>query len=136
MSVDLTKLVFHSSYNSFKNDNVYTGTLTLSGAISTGTNTRTFDIELPEEPGFLDIIFNGPSEASNPRPDDGWFKQGAAVYTDIDVLGSPDVANWFLTTSISGTTVTVTATYTKTFTDAATMTSTDFSYRIVDYSVL
>jgi hypothetical protein len=138
MSVDLTKLVFHSNYNAFKNNREYTGTLTISGTTSGGVNLKEFTVELDTAPDLLDISFQGNSDPVfdpfDPRPDDGWFKQGA-VYVPTNNAGGGNPSKWTITTSLSGTTLTISATYIQQFTTAETLTSTNFSYKIVDYSV-
>lgn len=135
MAVDLTKLVFHSSYPAYKNNNVYTGTLSLNpGNTSGGLNTQTFTIPLETEPDLVDVIFRGNSDASNPtgRPDSGWFKQGA-VYTSFSGTTS-GVAPWLISSYVDGTNLVVTAYFVQTFTSTATHTAEDIDYRIVDYS--
>ncbi len=131
---DLTKLIFASNYPAFKNKTVYEGTCTISGSTSGGLNTKTFTVTLAEEPDILDVRFNGNAAVSDPRPDDAWFKSGSiSVATNNAGGGNP--SSWLLSYSVSGTTVTITASYVQTFTTAETLTSTDFTYKIIDYSV-
>lgn len=134
MAVDLTKLVFHSNYPAFKNNREYTGTLSITGSTSGGTNTRTFDIALDTEPDLLDVIFNGNSNSPDARPDDAWFKNGE-IWVPTNNAGGGNPSRWRLTYEVEGTTLTVTATYIQQFVTGETLTSTDFSYKIVDYSV-
>ena len=127
MSIDLTKSVSHSAYDSFKNKNLYKGTLMISGSTSSGTNTRTFTITLDETPDILDIIFSDFLIS-------GWSKvKYISVPTDNAGGGSPSI--WTISTEVSGLTVTVTATYVKTFLTDEILIPTDFYYRIVDYLV-
>lgn len=136
---DLTKVIFDSSYNAFKNNNIYTGTLSITGTTSAGTNSKTFNVSLSESPDFLDIIFTGPSDAldSTGRPDDVWFKQGAVWVLGTDSPSYVDLPTpWVITTKLSGSTVVVTATFVQQFVASLSLDSTDFSYRIIDYSVL
>ena len=137
MTVDLTKLQLHTSYNAFKNNTISTGTLTIDGSTVEGTNTRTFIVTLDQAPDMTDIVFNGLTDiisGDDPRPSDGWFKRGA-VYAPTDDAGGGNPAQWIINSSITGAVVTITALYSKQFTTAEVMTSTDFSYRIIDYSV-
>lgn len=134
--IDLTKLQLHTGYDGFKNNAIYTGTLTISGATVEGTNTRTFTVTLNQTPDLTDIVFNGPTDTiggNDPRPSTGWFKRGS-VWAITDNAGGGNPARWVITSSFSGVTVTITATYSKQFSTAEVMTSTDFSYRIIDYS--
>lgn len=134
---DLTKLNLHSDYPAFINNNIWTGTLTISGSTSGGTNVRTFTIDLGLTPDLTDIVFNGPTDSvfgSDPRPADGWFKRGK-VWVRTNNAGGGDPSMWTINSSINGTVVTVTAIMVQTFSTSETLTSTNFSYRIIDYSV-
>lgn len=137
--VNLAKLVFHSAYPAFKNNSITTGTGTISGTTAAGTNTKTFTVTLDTEPDLLDVVFNGPSDtffSVDPRPSDGWFRQGQVwVRGDSAPTYVNYGTNWAMTYEVSGSTVTIKAIYTQTFTNALTLTATDFSYRIIDYSV-
>ena len=133
---DLTKIVFHSQYPAFKNNRIYTGTLTISGSTNAGSNTRTFTVTLDKAPDLIDVVFNGPTDTvynSDPRPSTAWFKVGA-VWTPTSGFGTP--APWTINYRINGLTVVITANYVQQFTGSETITSTDFNYRIVDYSEL
>lgn len=135
MAVDLTKLVFHSGYPAFINTRIYTGTLTISGTTSPGLNIKTFTVTLDQAPDYLDVVFNGPTDAvygSDPRPDGGWFKQGA-VWVRTDNAAGADPNPWYITYSISGVTLTITASYVHQISLGETLTSTNFYYRAVDY---
>lgn len=129
---DLTKLVFDSPYPAFKNNNVATGTLTISGTVSAGTNTKTFTRELAFDPDIVDIMFNGPAftGGSDNRPSDGWFRQGQI---GVPFTGAGD-SNWFIFGKVSGETLTVTAVFVWTTASTETLTSTNFEYKVVDYS--
>lgn len=137
MSTDLTKLALHTAYDAFKNNAIYTGTLTISGSTVEGTNVQTFTVTLTQTPDMTDIVFNGPTDtvfSNDPRPSDGWFKRGA-VWIPTNDAGGGNPSRWVLSSSISGTTVTITATYVQQFTTGETLTATNFSYRIIDFSV-
>ncbi len=134
MSVDLTKLSLHSNYNAFKNTTEYTGTLTISGSTTGGVNTRSFDVTLFTDPDMLDISFNGNSAGTDQRPDDGWFKKGS-IWVPTDNAGGGNPSMWTITTSLTGNVLTISAVYIQEFSTVEALTSTDFSYRIVDYSV-
>jgi hypothetical protein len=137
---DLTKLQYHTGYNTFKNNAVYTGTATISGSTSGGTNVRTFDVTLARRPDIMDVIFNGATDTvfgSDPRPAGGWFKKGA-VWVRGDNGGAGYVnypTPWLVYTSLNNLTLTITMLYSQTFTPALTLTATPLSFKIVDYSV-
>lgn len=137
---DLTKLQYHTGYNTFKNNAVYTGNTSISGSTSGGTNTRTFDVTLARRPDIMDVIFNGATDtvfSSDPRPTAGWFKRGA-VWVRGDNAGAGYTnypTPWLVYTSLNGLVLTITMLYSQTFTPALTLTPTPLSYKIVDYSV-
>lgn len=129
---DLTKLVFDSPYPAFKNNNVATGTLTIDGTVDEGTNTLSFTVELGFNPDIVDVMFVGPAftPGASDRPSDGWFRQG---YIGVPFTGPSD-SQWFIFGRTSGTTLNVRAVYVQTFAGTETLTSTDFQYKVVDYS--
>lgn len=141
MAVDLTKLAIHSAYPAFKNNNVYTGSFTISGSATSGVNTQSTTIALPSAPDLIDIMFQGDSDTAfegvygdtDPRPDGGWFKKGAIWVNGNAGFDFPTA--WIINYRISGNNVIVSATYTQTFTGTTTLTSETVNYRIVDYSV-
>lgn len=139
MSVDLTKLVLHTGYDTFKNDTIYTGSFTVSGSTAGGINTRTFTIALGSVPNHYDIVFNGPTDAggSDPRTAGAWFKQGY-VWVRGDNAGagySNYQTAWRVYSAVNGTTLTITLIFSQQFSSSLTLTNTNFSYRLVDYSV-
>lgn len=137
---DLTKLQYHTGYNTFKNNAVYTGNYSITGSTAGGTNTRSFDITLARQPDIMDVIFNGATDTvfgNDPRPADGWFKKGA-VWVRGDNAGAGYTnypTPWVAYTSLTGLTLTVTLIYSQQFTPSLTLTSTPIYYKIVDYSV-
>ena len=137
---DLTKLQYHTGYNTFKNNAVYTGSYSISGSTNGGTNTRTFNISLTRQPDIMDVIFNGATDtvfSSDPRPAAGWFKKGA-VWVRGDNGGAGYVnypTPWVVYTSLTGLTLTVTLVYSQQFSAALALTPGTLSYKIVDYSV-
>lgn len=136
---DLTKLAFHSGYNAFKNNNVYTGSFTISGTTAAGTNTVTATVPLDAAPDLTDVIFNGTAGGGTltRRPSAGWFKNGLVeVRGDNAGAGYTNYPTpWIITSKIDGSNLVITATYVQTFNDALTLTSTTVSYKLVDYSV-
>lgn len=135
--VDLTKLILHSAYPAFKNNNIFTGTLQINGTVVAGTNTKTFTVDLGLIPDMTDVMFNGPTDTwygSDPRPASGWFKQGQ-VWVRGDSGAYPNYGtNWRINSSINGSILTITAVYVQQFIDTLSLTSTNFSYRLIDYS--
>ena len=131
---DTTKASLYSPYRAFKNNAVYTGTFSITGTTVVGLNTRTFTRVLSTTPDMVDISFNGPTGGSDPRPAGGWFKQGF-IWVATNNAGGGNPSSWRIYASINGTTLTVTAIYVQAFVTAEALTSTSFSYRVVDYSV-
>lgn len=140
MAVDLTKLLLHTGYNAFKNNAIYTGSFNISGTAGNGTTTKTTTVALTQQPDLLDILFNGAADtffSVDLRPADGWFKRGS-VWVRGDNAGDGFVnygTPWVITSSLSGLTLTISATYVQTFFSSLTLTTTPVYYRIVDYSV-
>jgi hypothetical protein len=143
--LDLTKLQYHTGYNTFKNNAVYTGSYSISGSTVGGTNIRQFNVTLARQPDIMDVIFSGASDTAfegtygdaDPRPDSGWFKRGA-VWVRGDNGGAGYVnypTPWEVYTSLSGLTLTVTLLYSQQFSDGLSLTPATLSYKIVDYSV-
>lgn len=139
MAVDLTKVVEDSRYRSFINSDQWTGTLTISGSTSGGTNTKTWDVDLGTTPDFMHIEFNGPTAfngATDPRPSSGWFSKGQVWVRGDNGSYTNYPTKWVITTRLNGSTLTITAVWVQQFTGTLTLTSTDFSYKVIDYSVL
>lgn len=138
--LDLSRAQYHTGYNAYKNDNVYTGTYSITGSTNAGTNTRTFQVTLREIPDLLEIAFNAPTDtvfSSDPRPSNGWFKNGVAwVRGDNAGAGYTNYpTGWIPYTSINGNVLTVTLINVQQFTPSLTLTPTDLLYRITDYSI-
>lgn len=138
--LDLAKTQYHTGYNAYKNDNVYTGSYDITGSTSGGTNIRTTTVTLREIPDLLEVTFNGATDTvfgSDPRPSDGWFKQGA-IWVRGDNAGAGYVnypTPWTVYSSISGNVLTITMINVQQFTPTLTLTATPLYYRIVDYSI-
>jgi hypothetical protein len=136
MSADLTKLTLHTGYPAFKNNRIYTGSFTISGTTSGGTNTRTATINLDEAPDLADIVFSGRStETYTNRPNNYWFKQGTVEVRGDGGAFTDYATPWVITSRISGSSIIITATCVQTFTQVLTLTSSTVQYRVVDYSV-
>ena len=127
MLVDLTKLILDSDYNSFKNNYIYTGTITISGTTSPGANVITHTVTLTSVPDMIDIVFGGPS----------WFKQGVITVLGTDIPNGYNnyPTNWVITSSINGVTLTITYTFIQQFIANLALTPVNFGYRLIDYSV-
>lgn len=142
---DPSKVLFDSTLPAFKNNDVYTGSFQISGLVGGGTNIISHAVTLPNAPDMTQILFNGPSDTAweglfgdfDPRPDGGWFTEGAVwVRGDNSGAGYDDYPTaWTMSVKIVGSTVTITAEYVQTFSDTLTLTATTVNYRIVDYSV-
>lgn len=140
MEPDLTKLVSTTIRNAFKNNNVYEGTLNITGTTVAGLNIQEFTVPLGATPDLISALFNGPTDTdygSDPRPSTGWFKKGAIWVRGTDVpAGYVDYLFPFkVTMTISGQNAIIRLTSVQQFTATLALTSTPFSYRIIDYSV-
>ena len=141
MAVDLTKLILHSSYPAFKNNRIYTGSLTISGTYSAGTTVKTWNIPLEQPIDIADVSFSGkapPSYDDRPvRPTSAWFKKGFIGTPDNYPSPLPNFANWMITWRLtSPTNIQIRAEYVAQYTGTWTVTPTTFKYRIIDYSAL
>lgn len=138
MSENITLLGQITQRNAFKNNRIYTGTLQITGSVSAGFNQRIFTIPLDRTPDLVSIMLNGPTDSvygNDPRPADGWFKKGniwaignGGAYSNYPV---PFEAAPY----IQGTNAIISLIYVQTFTDTLALSPTNFSYRILDYSV-
>lgn len=136
MGVDLSQLIENTQYNAFKNNAIYTGDRTITGSTGEGANVRTFTVGLDSIPDMVDIVFNGPTNVNDSRPANGWFKQGRVwvAGTDIPAGYNNHPTDWIIYGAITGTTLTITATFSQTFIATLALTNTGFSYRVIDYS--
>lgn len=137
---DLSKLILLSEKGAFKNNTIYEGTLAITGTATAGMNTRSFTVPLSRVPDLLSGLFNGPTDTvygSDPRPGAAWFKKGS-----IWVLGTDSGAGytnyptpWTVELTISGQNAIIKLTYIQQFIATLSLNSTNFDYRILDYSV-
>lgn len=125
---DLTKLVLHTAYPAFMNNNVYEGTFTISGDIDEGTNTFTHTVQLDATPDLVDIMFEGAAGGIS-RPAGAYFKEGF-----FDVEGASITWTGFISSKIDGDTVVITVVVPNQTATPDTVAGTDLNYRIVDYS--
>lgn len=138
---DLTKLVLLSENPAFKNQNLYSNGLVISGNTNgSGVTQRSFSVDLVREPDLLSVLFNGPTDTifgSDPRPGSAWFKDGyiwvlgtnvGDGYIDYPLPFKPEVR-------IDGSSATIILTTVQQFVSVLTLTSTAFYYRLRDYSV-
>lgn len=137
---NLKKTHYHTGYNAFKNDNVYTGSFNITGTTAPGLNVVTSQITLREVPDFLDVAYNGATDSvfgTDPRPASGWFHQGAvwALGNNVPAGYTNYPTPWNIYSSINGTVLTISAVYVQQFTAPLTLTPSPVSYRLVDYSV-
>lgn len=138
MAVDLTKLALHSSYSAFKNNDLATGSFSISGTTSGGLNTRTETVNLGLTPDLADVIFSGRSSPLNDRPSSAWFKNVGPVYVAGDNAGegyNDFDTTWLITYRIDGSNLVITAYYPQQFTASLTLQAETINYRVVDYSV-
>lgn len=136
MQVDESQVIFDSRKLAFKNNNIYTGSFNVSGTVVAGLSQRNTTITLDAVPDMTQILFNAPTDSSDPRPANGWFEEGYVwILGDGSVVGANYSTNWAITTSFTGAILTITLTYNQQFNDTLTLHSTPVYYRIVDYSV-
>lgn len=140
MAEDLNKLISTTTQNAFKNNAVYEGSVSITGTVTAGLNVKQYEVPLSKVPDLISALFNGPTDTiygSDPRPGTAWFKKGyvwvlgnnvPAGYVDYPV---PFKVNMIMSGSIA----IIKLTFVQQFTDALTLTSTNLSYRIIDYSV-
>jgi hypothetical protein len=129
MTVDLTKLILHSSYPAYINDAGYSSFFTISGSTTAGTNTRTANVFLNEAPDLIDFMYNKDGDAN-------WKKQGTVTVLGTDsplYIDYPTL--WTITTKVNGSTLTITATFSQQFTATLALDSTAINYKLVDYSI-
>lgn len=137
---DLQKLVLLSQKGAFKNNNIYTGTLAVTGTAVPGTNVRTFTVPLAKVPDLVSALLNGPTDTifgSDPRPGNAWFKKGYiwVLGTDAGAGYTNYPTPWQVQVTISGANAIIRLTYVQQFVANLALTSTNFDYRILDYSV-
>lgn len=137
---DLSKLVLLSEKGALKNNDIYTGTLQISGTATAGLNQRSFTVPLDQVPDLVSGLFNGPTDTafgSDPRPGAAWFKKGAIWVLGTDAgAGYTDYPTpWSVELTISGANAIIKLTYIQQFVATLNLNNTNFSYRILDYSV-
>lgn len=136
---DLTTMILETQYSAFKNNTVYTGSQSISGTVTAGTTIKTYTVPLSTVPDMVDIVFNGAADSggTDPRPASGWFKQGAVYVPGTDIPSGYNnyPTQWRLYGSITGSTLTISAVWVQQFVASLALATTNFSYRVIDYSV-
>jgi hypothetical protein len=145
MAVDLTKLILHTGYNTFKNKDFYSGSEIISGTTFANYNVRLFTVTLTSIPDYYDVVYNGPTAfgvGSDARPANGWGPQIKVWVAGTGGSYTNYPCPFFISSSISGTTLTIRAEFVQSFyptpgnpTVGLTLTNTTFYYRLIDYSV-
>lgn len=138
--IDLTKLLLASNYPAFKNNTIYTGTETISGSCPPGYSEFAYTVPLDDMPDLLTGIFNGPTDDLfdlDPRPATGWFKNGAIwVHGSNTGAGYPDYTiPYIVSMNVSGKSANIVLSTQNQTAVTFSLVNTDFSYRIIDYSV-
>ena len=104
MTVDLTRVLFHSNYNAFKNTGVYTTSITASGTVGAGAiATFTSVVELDEDQDLAYAIAQYVE----------YTKLGSATYQPIPVYdayipATSGLMRWAIIFVLDGSTVTFT----------------------------
>jgi hypothetical protein len=133
--MDLTKLLLHSSYPAFKNNNVFTDSFNISGTITGGVNTRSVTLDLGFTPDIADIVIGEGGEYSKEIGDSFY---GASRLISIPGTGTvtPGTIDtpWAIGTRISGSSLVVTAYNIHQVDETVTLTSTPITIRVIDYS--
>lgn len=141
MTLDLTKLLFHSGYPAFHNNTEYSGSFIISGTTTAGYSERVFFVPIQQPTDLVDIIFNGPTDTqfgSDPRPSSGWFKSGPVWVLGDDMPNGYDdyPMPFFLNATIEDNNIRITAHTVQQFTATLSLAPTTVYYKIIDYSVL
>ena len=128
---DISNFILNTDTDSFKINNEYTGTVTLSGTVVAGVNIKTFNVSLTESPDLIDIYITGPliGYAAN-----SWSKRGGLLVPDNAGYGGSVFL--FGSVNMNGATVTLKFNNVQQFVGTTTLTATDVNYTIIDYSVL
>ena len=141
MSVDLTKLQMITANQGFKNNNVYTGSFTISGNFNSESINISQYISLPSGVDTFDVIFSGRSnggfsyDTGNPRPNGAWFKSGVVnVRADGDRYSNYPI-KFRINSSMSGNTLIISAVSYKDFTANLSLTPETVYYKVIDYSL-
>lgn len=140
---DLTKLVLHSSYDAFKNNNIYEGSFNIEGTLAFSEINKTISttVSIPQTPDTIDVLFKGQYIAvpddPNERDSDDWFYDIGPVHTEDAVVGEDfELLNiWYITWSREGDDVKINASTYRSFYAEQIITPTPVSYRVIDYSV-
>lgn len=128
MSVDLTKLVLYSGNPAFKNNDIYTGSKSMSGNENNAINFYTASATLPVTPDFTQILLSSDQNT--------WTDYLIMdVQVDDSVTGNNYPTKLYISPSLSGSTVTFTGILAKQYVSTGTLHTSTFYYRIVDYSV-
>lgn len=141
MSADLTKLIFTSEANAYKNVASYSGTITFPTSLTanqTSTNSVTFS--LAEAPTFLKLYAKFTEyvdRLSGVSPQ--WYAAAAAGYYTVGINITTGVhagvISCGLTVFVSGTTVTVQGILNNPYSDPITLESLAVPFVLVDYSL-
>lgn len=138
--IDLTKVLLDSGYPAFKNNTIYTGSFTISGTCPPGYSQSTYAVALSEQPDMWASLFNGPTDdlfGNDPRPASGWFRNGYIwVHGSNPGDGYPDYTiPYNIGAQVFGSSIVIVASTVNQTATTFTLVSTNFSYRIIDYSV-
>lgn len=141
MTIDLSKFIKHSSYASFMNLGRYIGSITISGTVTEGVNTRTTSIALPQAPRIADILFYGRGQvgfsvtdySTDNRLTNTWFDFGYIYVRGDGTSYTNYPTNWLMSAYISGSDIIVRASYQQQFAGTLTLTSEVAQVRLVDY---
>lgn len=120
MTVDLTKLILNTNFNSFKNVNSYSGTLTLPASVPPATLVAPYaiassSVTLTEPPVFTAFFayFNEFSDALNGFNNPQWYNAATPGGYNVAYPALLDVVNgnlgFFMGPIINGSTVTIQA---------------------------
>lgn len=137
---NISNFILNSDTDSFKINNEYSGTVAISGTVEGGINTRTFTIPLTTSPDLVDVyvnstltdgIFSGGSW--NTLPSGSWVKKGMIIVPDDAGFGGTIFI--FGSVVISDDIVYITLNSVQQYTGTYSLTSTNMSYKIIDYSI-
>lgn len=136
MAIDLTKLILHTGYDAFKNNNVYTNSFVIGGSYN-GVTEKTFNFTLSSAPDIADVQFSAASMQygpERPSPPANSFIDAGGVLVPASAPISADML-FLVATELTGTTLTFRCFGVTTTSGSGTLTDTTVSWRLVDYSV-
>lgn len=145
MEPDLSRLQSTTQQPGFRNTNEFSGDFQITGNAGGVANIITHTVDIGFVPILAEIVFQGPSDEDfegfygdvDERPTAAWFKRGR-VWTEGNDAGAGYTdypTDWLLSAKLTGSILTVEASFFKTFTANLALTPITVYYKVIDYSV-